>query len=153
MVVDPVLTVDPAAVDPVPWANGAGTTRELARVTEAEGVTVWRVSVADLERSAPFSSLPGLDRIFVPLGLVRLTIDGTSIDVEAGEQVRFPGEAVVAVVLSRPTRALNVMTRRGRCVAQVALRPADAPARGEGTVSVDLGERIAEVRVTIAPRL
>ncbi|HOA58953.1 MAG TPA: HutD family protein [Dermatophilaceae bacterium] len=82
-----------------------------------------------------------------------MTIDGTTVDLTAGEQVRFPGEAVVAVVLSRPTRALNVMTRRGRCVAQVALRPADAPARGEGTVSVDLGERIAEVRVTIAPRL
>jgi len=90
---------------------------------------------------------------FTPLGSVRLTIDGTTVDLAAGEQVRFPGEAVVAVVLSRPTRALNVMTRRGRCVAQVALRPADAPARGEGTVSVDLGERIAEVRVTIAPRL
>ena len=145
--------LDPAAFDPVPWANGAGTTRELALARDAEGQTLWRVSLADLDQSASFSSVPGLDRIFPPLGSVRLTIDGTTVDLTAGEQVRFPGEAVVAVVLSRPTRALNVMTRRGRCVAQVTLRPADAPAGGEATVSVDLGERIAEVRVTITPRL
>jgi len=50
--------LDPAAFDPVPWANGAGTTRELALARDAEGQTLWRVSLADLDQSASFSSVP-----------------------------------------------------------------------------------------------
>ena len=142
------MVIDPEEFPAVPWANGAGTTRELASVVDPDGRLSWRVSVADLIESAPFSVLPGIDRIFVPLGPVRLTIDGVTVEVGPGEQVRFDGEAMVAVALDQATRALNVMTSRGRWTAEVTIRPRTEAAAGRSTVSVDLGDRIADLWVT-----
>jgi hypothetical protein len=139
------LMLDPAAVEPAPWANGAGTTRELAAAFGSDGQLLWRVSVADLDRSAPFSSFPGLDRVFIPLDPVRLMVDGVPNDVLPGEELRFQGEAVAAVVVSRPTRAFNVMTLRGQCSAAVTLRSPGEPLRSEPTVTVDLGAWVADV--------
>ncbi|MBP8838845.1 MAG: HutD family protein [Dermatophilaceae bacterium] len=34
----------------------------MALARDAEGQTLWRVSLADLDQSASFSSVPGLDR-------------------------------------------------------------------------------------------
>src|SRR5690242_18489383 len=133
--------LDPNQVAPIPWANGAGTTRELASASDPDGHILWRISLADLDRDAPFSTFRGLDRLLTALGRVRLTIDGIPIDLAAGEQVRFPGEAVVDVSLARPTRALNVMTRRGACTAVVTLRAVDAPAAGTPVATVDLGDQ------------
>ena len=145
----PAMMLDPQEFTPVPWANGAGTTRELAAASDPSGQLSWRVSVADLLDSAPFSSLPGLDRIFLPLGPVRLTIDGDSVDVGAGEQVRFSGEAAVAVALRRPTRALNVMTARNEWSAEVTLRPRTVPAVGRPTLCVDLGDHVADISLAL----
>jgi environmental stress-induced protein Ves len=140
--------LDPSQVAPVPWPNGAGTTRELASASDSEGQTLWRISLADLDHHAPFSTFSGMDRLFTALGPVRLTIDGTPIDLDPGDQVRFPGEAAVTVALSRPTRALNVMTRRDACSADVILRPARAPAASRAVATVDLGEQVADIVVT-----
>ncbi|WP_240641515.1 HutD family protein [Nocardioides ferulae] len=143
------MLLDPARVDPTPWRNGAGSTRELSVAREDTGETRWRISLADLVRDAPFSGFPGMDRLLTALGPLRLTIDGTPVDLTTGEQVRFPGEAAVAVSLDRPTRALNVMTRRGSCVAGVVLRrsahglpPAFSAAPH---VTVLLGDLLADV--------
>jgi environmental stress-induced protein Ves len=140
--------LDPGQVAPIPWSNGAGSTRELATASDAEGRTLWRISVADLDHDAPFSTFSGMDRLFTALGRVRLTIDGIPIDLDPGEQVRFPGEAAVTVSLTRPARALNVMTRRGSCSAEVILRAVHAPAASTAVATVDLGERVADVVVT-----
>jgi environmental stress-induced protein Ves len=140
--------LDPSTVAPIPWSNGAGTTRELASASDAEGLTLWRISLADLDQDAPFSTFVGMDRLFTALGRVRLTIDGTPIDLDPGDQVRFPGEATVTVSLPRPTRALNVMTRRDACSASVILRAAGAPAARNAVATVDLGEQVADVVVT-----
>ncbi|KIC18345.1 HutD/Ves family protein [Leisingera sp. ANG-DT] len=47
---------------PVPWKNGGGITRELA-VHEEDGQIVWRLSLAEIERSGPFSAFSGYARI------------------------------------------------------------------------------------------
>ncbi|WP_241480969.1 HutD/Ves family protein [Leisingera sp. ANG-M6] len=47
---------------PVPWKNGGGITRELA-VHKENGQIVWRLSLAEIERSGPFSAFPGRARI------------------------------------------------------------------------------------------
>jgi environmental stress-induced protein Ves len=143
------VLLDPSQVAPIPWANGAGTTRELATASDPEGQTLWRISIADLDRDAPFSTFSGMDRLFTALGRVRLTIDGTPVDLDPGEQVRFPGEAAVTVSLARPTRALNVMTRRDACSADVILRAAGAPVTSRAVATVDLGEHVADVVVTL----
>lgn len=116
------MLVDPSRVAPVAWRNGAGATRELHVVTDQAGDVMWRVSLADLDREATFSEFVGMDRVLVALGELRLTIEGADARLGPGGQARFPGEAVVTVALDRPTQALNVMTRRGRCRAEVVLR-------------------------------
>ena len=53
-------------VNPQPWRNGGGMTRELLAWPEAER---WRarVSVADIAEDGPFSPFPGVDRTLVDL--------------------------------------------------------------------------------------
>ena len=142
--------LDPSRVASSPWRNGAGATRELATAADATGRILWRISVADLDRDAPFSTFPGLDRLLVALGPLRLTVDGRQRRLAAGDQVRFAGEAPVAVALAAPTRALNVMTRRGVCRAEVTLRSAAGPCLGaDATVLLD--QLAADIRILKEP--
>lgn len=142
------MELDSSQVDPVPWRNGAGATRELAAEADSAGAVLWRISVADLDEAAEFSLFPDMDRVFVALGDVRLTIDGTVVSLQAGEQVRFRGESSTSVAVDRPTRALNVMTRRGRYLAEVVRRD-QAPPVSHGTdVAVMLDGFAVDVRLT-----
>lgn len=141
------LILDPSGVVPAPWRNGGGTTRELASAVSPDGELLWRISVADLDRGAAFSSFPGVDRIIVALGPLRLTVDGEHHRCQVGDRVRFPGEAVVSVSPAAPTRALNVMTGRGAYRAEVVVRP-QGPAPGSPDVTVLLGDLAADVLLT-----
>lgn len=138
---------DPRAVSPVAWRNGLGSTRELAVGTDADGSTSWRISVATLDREVEFSTFPGMDRVFVALGPLSLTVDGEVTALHAGDQVRFAGEADVSVAVTRRTSALNVMTRRGGFRAEVVLRTPDEPQLPGTTDSVDLQTLVADVRI------
>lgn len=64
----PAWTLIPAAsLVTTPWRNGHGTSREIVGRTRSDGALKWQVSIAELERDAPFSHYPGCDRIFTPL--------------------------------------------------------------------------------------
>lgn len=143
----------PDAVAPVPWRNGAGSTRQL--VDDPVG---WRLSVAELEQDADFSDFPGLDRIFLPLVDVVLHIDGERRPVARGTATSFPGEASVAVELvAGAGRAVNLMTVRGRCSGGLTAIPRrvweqrDREQRGRERpgLFVDLGEVLIEVQVRV----
>ena len=60
----------------MPWKNGRGSTTELA--VEPEGAPLdgfdWRVSIAELRGSGPFSTFPGYDRIIVQLDGPSMTL-------------------------------------------------------------------------------
>ncbi|GAA3599206.1 HutD family protein [Kribbella ginsengisoli] len=149
----PSRVLSPDAVEPVAWRNGAGATRQL--VDDPGG---WRLSVADLEVDAAFSDFTGLDRVFLPLVDVVLSIDGERRAVARGTAVEFRGEAKVAVELvAGPGRAVNLMTVRGRCSGGLAAIPRseweEQTARsewdeGQPGVFVDLGEVVVEVRIS-----
>ncbi|MBC7279180.1 MAG: HutD family protein [Nocardioides sp.] len=141
--------LDPTRVTPQPWLNGAGFTRELASASAPDTGLLWRISVADLDCSADFSPFPRLNRLFVPLGPLRLTVDGEPRVCEAGDQVRFSGEARVSATVPAPTRALNVMTRPGAYRAEVLLRSHDGTVAGGSTVlaTVILGSLAADVHL------
>lgn len=142
-----MLIVDPLTITPVPWRNGAGVTRELAQAADADGQQLWRVSLADLAEDSAFSSFPGTDRLFIALGRLALTIDGVVVSLDTGDQARFAGEAAVSVALEKPTRALNVMTRRGRCRADVVLHATQWAPADSAVVGVTLGDVRADVFV------
>jgi len=115
-------------LQPVPWRNGQGITRELAVMPPGAGADefLWRVSLADVVGAAPFSRFPGVDRTIVLIDGAgfRMTLDGAHVHelTTPCAPFAFPGEAEVAVALAGgPTRDFNLMLRRGRVTGGVAV--------------------------------
>ncbi|OEZ85683.1 protein Ves [Janthinobacterium sp. HH106] len=104
-----------------PWKNGGGSTTEIAISPPDAGFDDfdWRISLATITASGPFSSFPGIDRslMLVDGDSVQLTLDGTRKVVLSAAQpmLWFPGEAAVEAQVKGPTTDFNVMTRRDRC--------------------------------------
>ncbi|HEY8026928.1 MAG TPA: HutD family protein [Burkholderiaceae bacterium] len=110
----------------VPWKNGGGVTRELACFPPGAGFDdfTWRISIADVNATGPFSSFPGIDRIITLL-------DGDGMRLEFSDcklhgltekllPFSFPGEAQVhAELVGAPSRDFNLMLRRGRATGRV----------------------------------
>lgn len=98
----------------VPWRNGHGLSRELHAQRAPDGALLWQASLADLERDAPFSAYPGIDRVFVPLGgAVALAIAGDAFHpCRALVPVAFAGEAATRARVAAPGRALNLFAAR-----------------------------------------
>ena len=122
-----------AAITPQPWRNGAGRTRELAlqpSLGGAPGDFDWRISIADVERDAPFSAFPGVDRCIALLRGDGMHLLGDGIDHRldpASAAFRFPGEASLeARLLGGPCADLNLMTRRGTWYGDVIRFQCDA---------------------------
>ncbi|MBS0214769.1 MAG: HutD family protein [Proteobacteria bacterium] len=111
-----------------PWANGAGSTRELIQWPGDGQVWQWRLSIADVDRDAPFSGFPGVDRILVLLsgdGLVLRFADGHEERLDTPFAcARFPGEAELSGgPIDGPTTDFNLMWRRDRFDAELWVRP------------------------------
>jgi environmental stress-induced protein Ves len=124
----------------MPWQNGGGVTSEIARSPHADqGADFdWRVSIAEVGTGGPFSTFPGVDRVLVRIGEAPMTlvIDGVERVLERFAPCAFSGEAETSASLpGGPTSDLNVMTRRGRATAAVAvvvLRGDEFPTDGHG---------------------
>jgi len=126
-------------IAPQPWKNGAGLTREIAVGPRGASATDfdWRFSVAEVERAAPFSVFPGVDRCIVLLAGAGLHLrsDDHSLDHRLdtlGAPFHFSGDVpLMAALIGGASRDLNVMTRRGRQRSVVACHTAatrlDAP--------------------------
>lgn len=56
------MRFDIAECPQVPWKNGGGMTRMLAAQSEGDK-TLWRLSLADIQRDGPFSTFPGMERV------------------------------------------------------------------------------------------
>lgn len=125
------------------WANGRGSTLELAREPRKAELSAieWRISVATLGEPGPFSHLPGLDRTLMVLddALVVLDVDGAASRLGRFDQVEFSGESATALVDVWPkARDLNVMCRRGRWKASIAVQPPEQLSPGLPDAGVDV---------------
>lgn len=107
----------------VPWKNGGGLTREIAK-REDSGRLIWRISVADVETDGPFSIFPKMTRILTVIqghGIDLVTPD-TMIPARLGEPIRFSGEIPVIGRLTKgPIRDLNIIFDPTRVTAEVRL--------------------------------
>jgi hypothetical protein len=65
----------------MPWKNGAGVTREIVRVDDANGQIRWRVSMAEVVQDGPFSPFPGYHRML-------MLLDGPGFALDCGEHGR-----------------------------------------------------------------
>jgi HutD len=107
----------------VPWKNGLGSTLEL-HVEGAADNWDWRLSVASVDASGPFSQFVDVDRSLTVIFGAGVMVDVAGQPQRCGmfESVEFPGDVVTrAELLDGPIRDLNVMTRRDRAVASVRI--------------------------------
>lgn len=118
---------DTAALAATPWKNGGGTTREIAAWPEGAGIDgfEWRVSIATIDRSGPFSAFQGIDRVI-------MLLDGAGVRLRSGDgridhrldrlhaPFAFSGDvALDCEMLGGPSTDFNVMARRGRLRAEL----------------------------------
>lgn len=134
----------------MPWKNGLGVSRIIA--AEPPGASydtlAWQVSSTGITADSPFSSLPGLDRIF-------MVIDGAGVELESVDEhgatrtqpvlplrpYAFRGDWRTGCrLLDGPVSVFNVISRRGVVKASLAF-PADKrldSAGGETAIAVHL---------------
>ncbi|MFB9245236.1 HutD family protein [Massilia antarctica] len=118
-----------ASLEASSWKNGGGSTTEIAisPPLAEQGSFDWRISLATIASSGPFSVFAGIDRTLALVDGpgVTLDIDGDSRFVLGDEDpvLEFAGESqVVATVGALPTTDFNVMTRRASCRHQLGKR-------------------------------
>ena len=107
-------TVSLADVAATPWRNGGGVTRELV-AWPPQGEWQWRMSVAVVEASGPFSRFEGVKRWFAVLGGagVTLDIDGERCTLTTeSAPLAFDGAAPTdCQLLNGATQDFNLMLR------------------------------------------
>ena len=108
-----------------PWRNGGGQTRQIAAAETVDGDWNWRVSLADIRSSGPFSVFPGIDRQALLAEGEQLTLRGSETALRfrrVGDGHGFAGERALSAELAvGPVRLFNVMTRRGQATAGVSV--------------------------------
>jgi hypothetical protein len=120
----------------MPWKNGGGSTTQL--VIEPPGGSLaagfdYRLSMAAVPASGPFSSFPGIDRTLLLVAGAGMELDhgaqGRSLLAGPWQPVTFSGDwATVGRLLGGPCRDFNVMTARDRYRHRVTiLRPGAEP--------------------------
>lgn len=118
------------------WVNGRGSTTEIVRRdNDQPGSTApgqiefdWRVSVASVSDSSPFSRFSGCSRLLMPLsGSLTLEVDGQGNFVDRYGTFHFEGEDSVRAIPSGEALDLNVIVRRCWGKADLNARKVDTP--------------------------
>lgn len=140
----------------MPWKNALGITREVISrpASDGAGGFDWRISLATVGTSGPFSVFAGIDRTIAVLqgDGMQLTVDGRREPplLMASPPFAFSGDAEVqADCLGGETLDLNVMSRRGRFVhrmTKIAVSAAQTLSMSKDTVAVVFR---GDARVTI----
>lgn len=124
----------------MPWKNGGGSTSEIAIFPP--GATIddfdWRLSMACVEQSGPFSAFAGIDRTLAILDGAGFRLDfpdGVSATLTpAAAPYAFPADvATECQLLDGPVNDLNLMTRRGLVSHEVVRFRLDEP----GVIALD----------------
>ena len=121
----------------MPWKNGFGTTTEIAidpPTADVGGRFRWRLSVADVERSGPFSAFPGYERTI-------MVIAGNGMDLSIGdrpawrldrlyEPFAFSGDSAAECrLLDGPIRDFNLLVERSSLRSHLEVLNLDATPR------------------------
>jgi environmental stress-induced protein Ves len=127
-----VQRFDVAALPATPWKNGGGSTREIACWPPGAGFDQfdWRVSIASIASSGPFSLFPGVDRVITLLEGDGVRLQGQGVDHRLDRALApfaFSGDlAIDCALLGGASSDFNVMTRRGRLRAELSVPRAAA---------------------------
>lgn len=106
-----------------PWRNGGGVTRELA-AWPPSGDWSWRMSVAEVDRSGPFSVFEGVERWFAVLegAGVELDVSGSQHRLTALDAPFFfdGAENTVCTLIDGRTQDFNLMVKQGAAPASAS---------------------------------
>jgi uncharacterized protein len=106
------------------WRNGSGTTLEIAREPPGGDDFLWRLSLATIAASGPFSSFPGYRRSVTLLSGGGFRLDSAArppvtLDV-AGATISFPGDASThCSLIDGPCSDLSLLVREPGAIGPV----------------------------------
>jgi environmental stress-induced protein Ves len=106
----------------VPWKNGQGITREIAKEPKGESF-VWRLSIADVAGDGPFSRFDGMRRILTVVEGEGMELMGTSgaLQADLGVPVAFDGALnITSRLKDGPVRDLNLIFDPQLCNGRVS---------------------------------
>ncbi|WP_161973714.1 HutD family protein [Hwanghaeella grinnelliae] len=98
----------------MPWKNGGGSTREIWKVEDADGI-LWRASIATIHQSGPFSLFSGCDRIITLIDGPPVTLDfedGETLTLETFAPRSFSCDRPVSAAIAGTSHDLNLIWRR-----------------------------------------
>lgn len=143
--------IRPESFAAVPWKNGGGITHEVIRVPadgEPSGTPFgtpfrWRVSVATIDASGPFSNFADYQRILVLLhgAGVRLSFDGRQPATlrAIGDSVEFDGAlAAQCELIDGPCTDLNLMVSKSMASFHACVEPVAGPRRLSSPQAISL---------------
>jgi environmental stress-induced protein Ves len=120
-----VRLIAPAEYRSMPWKNGGGVTAEIAAhpPDAALDAFAWRVSIATVDRSGPFSRFPGVDRQIVLLDGAGMHLTGDHHDAQIRTPFvpyAFEGDDYIDCRLGGGAiRDFNAMFRRGKAMGAI----------------------------------
>jgi len=122
----------------VPWKNGQGITRDIIRSPKNTEAFDWGLSLADLERSAPFSAFDGYDRTITLIdgnGFTLTFEDGHSQTLDTPFQpYDFDGGAALQCdLIDGPSRVFNLKVRHASAKATWQVHDLSTPVTIDGT--------------------
>lgn len=99
----------------MPWANGRGTSYEIASDRNEAGEWTWRLAMAPVNEDGPFSRIECVNRSLAVVegaGML-LSVDRKKLQCLPMQVVRFRGDAITEATLTDgPIMDINLMVRR-----------------------------------------
>jgi environmental stress-induced protein Ves len=157
-VVPSLQIIRKASFTPRPWKNGGGITHEVIRVPADGDVFIWRVSVAHIDASGPFSDFAAYNRKMVLLkgdGVLLECADGRQHALRrVGDLAEFDGAlATQCTLLGGPCVDLNLIVAKSQTVAAGVKRLATAQDSLQTNASPSECTLICGIDATLAVQL
>ena len=125
----------------MPWANGRGTSYEIASDRNESGEWTWRLATAPVNEDGPFSRIECVNRFLAVVegaGML-LSVDRKKMQCKPMHVVRFRGDAITEAVLTDgPITDINLMIRRKEAEGEMAV-VSDSGLLNEASIIVALG--------------
>ena len=108
----------------MPWANGRGTSYEIASDRIESGEWTWRLAMAPVNEDGPFSRIECVNRSLAVVegaGML-LSVDRKKLQCLPMQVVRFRGDAITEATLTDgPIMDINLMVRRKDADGEIAI--------------------------------
>jgi len=125
----------------MPWANGRGTSYEIASDRSDAGEWTWRLAMAPVNEDGPFSRIECVNRFLAVVegaGML-LSVDRKKVQCKPMQVVRFRGDAITEAALTDgPITDINLMIRRKEAEGEMAVIT-DSGLLNEASIIVALG--------------